>query len=524
MKKKQSLLISFSLIICLLILSIQVVYINANNQNHAATNYNSPFDLAYSPDGHYLTVSNSTANTLDVIDLNQNIISDRIVLQGEPRGVIWHQDVIFVAEYQTGSIIMVDSDTREIRERFQIGKNLVDVKLVKNKLFVSDYGADQLLVLDLITKAINKIDVPANPYYIAVTPQKNYVLVSQLTPEENQAGTTQIATLTIIDANTETVLITLELPFGSSNIRNIQVSNDGKWAYIAHTIGKTNLPVTHITKGWVNTNAISIINLVDMERYATFLLDRISEGAANPWGLAISDDDQNLWVNISGTHQVLKLDLQMLHALIAGKGPEFRDANARNMLYRSKANFDLPYSDVWFKIKDDPANRYLLENDLGALWGAGIIEKIDLPGQGLRGIEISPDNTRIATGAYYSGDIFILDTKTNQPIQVISLGDITEETNIRIGERLFHDATLAQQNWLSCATCHPNGESDGLKWDLPDGQLGNPVATKSLNEAYANYGEDLTENIRGAFWVEMITQPSDEDVAALASYIESLAE
>ena len=88
---------------------------------------------------------------------------------------------------------------------------------------------------------------------------------------------------------------------------------------------KTNLPLTHITKGWVATNAITVIDLDQLERHVTFLLDRISEGAANPWGLAISGDGQTLWVSISGVHQVLKLDMEHLHWLITGEGPSFRE-------------------------------------------------------------------------------------------------------------------------------------------------------------------------------------------------------
>ena len=150
--------------------------------------------------------------------------------------------------------------------------------------------------------------------------------------------------------------------------------------------------------------------------------------------------------------------------------------------------------------------------------------KIQLPGYGPRGIALSPDNSRIAVGAYYSGEVFIIDSETNAVIQTIALGEQAPETFIRRGERLFHDATLSQQGWLSCATCHPGGGADGLRWDLPDGRFGDPVSTKPLNNAYQNYGEDLRSNIRGAYWVDMIAQPKDEDVEAIFHYIVSLAD
>lgn len=149
--------------------------------------------------------------------------------------------------------------------------------------------------------------------------------------------------------------------------------------------------------------------------------------------------------------------------------------------------------------------------------------KIQLPGYGPRGIALSPDNSRIAVGAYYSGEVYILDAETNEVVQVIALGEPVPETFARRGERLFNDATLSQQGWLSCATCHPGGRNDGLRWDLPDGKFGDPVRTLSLNNAYEKYGENLRKNIRDAYWVELITQPRDEDVEAMFYYIMSLA-
>ena len=44
-------------------------------------------------------------------------------------------------------------------------------------------------------------------------------------------------------------------------IRQTAVSPDGKWAYAVHTVGRTTLPATQLDRGWVNTNALSIIDL-----------------------------------------------------------------------------------------------------------------------------------------------------------------------------------------------------------------------------------------------------------------------
>lgn len=41
----------------------------------------------------------------------------------------------------------------------------------------------------------------------------------------------------------------------------------------------------------------------------------------------------------------------------------------------------------------------------------------------------------------------------------------------RLGERIFHasgDPRMSRDGYLSCATCHPDGEGDGLTWDFTD--------------------------------------------------------
>ena len=267
-----------------------------------------------------------------------------------------------------GTTAVIDWDTYKVIKRYQTGSNPTDLTVFDNKLLVTEFNEAKLYLIDLDTAKTIAVETKANPYSITVSPNGSYALIGHLAPDEEDPEKilTAAASVSVVDLSAAAVSKEINLPHGASNLRKITISHDGRWAYVTHTLGKTNLPLTHITKGWVNTNAVTIIDLDKQERYVTFLLDRISEGAANPWGTAISGDGQTLWVSISGVHQVVKLDLEHLHWLLAGEGPEFRDDLARNMIYRSKAEFDRPYSDVWFKIKDDPKNLELLQNDLGA--------------------------------------------------------------------------------------------------------------------------------------------------------------
>lgn len=476
----------FIILLCVAFMITQTIgFIFVPKTIHAqeTETYNSPFEVEYSPDGSLIAVTNATKGQLHIIHASEGTISRTVQLNGEPRGLAWCDNLIYVAEYGARTVAEVNSDNGEVIRRFNAGPKSVDVAVASGgqKLVVTDFGLNKVSIINLSTGSnVADVDVNNYPFFVESTTDGRYAIVGHMLPSgyANEPGLA--CTITFVDVENPGIIKNISLPRGSKNVRDVKVSPDGKWAYVAHTIGKTHLPTTHITKGWVSTNVVSIIDVEQQDIYTTFLLDRMMEGAADPWGLAISQDGSTLWVSIAGTHQVLKLDMQFLHYLMAGNGPSFSSDVARNMRFRSKASYDRPYSDVWLQIKDDPASLDILKYDLGALWGADIMEKIQLPGQGPRGISASPDGNSVAVGAYYTGEVYVLDAVTNDIDQTISLGEQAKEDSVRRGERIFHDGTLSQQGWLSCATCHPEGRSDGNNWDTPDDGIGNPKNTKSI--------------------------------------------
>ncbi len=97
MKKQQWFLLKPSLLIGLLVFTLLIVQISRGESNIIAGSadapvYHSPFDLAYSPDGKYLAVSNATAASLDVIELGKSSVAWQVALNGQPRGLAWHEN------------------------------------------------------------------------------------------------------------------------------------------------------------------------------------------------------------------------------------------------------------------------------------------------------------------------------------------------------------------------------------------------------------------------------------------------
>jgi cytochrome c peroxidase len=138
--------------------------------------------------------------------------------------------------------------------------------------------------------------------------------------------------------------------------------------------------------------------------------------------------------------------------------------------------------------------------------------------------------------AWYTADAFddtvtVLDGPTGVFRATIRLGPRPDPDAAERGERLFHDARLSHDGWMSCHSCHTDGRSNGQLADtLGDGSFGAPKRVPSLLGvgATAPWGwlgnfERLEDQVRKS--VESTMQgkpPTDAQVADLTAFLRSL--
>ena len=417
--------------------------------------YRSPFDLAFAPGDETLAVSDRTAGRLYLLDTHAGPVGANAIreieLRGKPTGVAWEGDgKIVVSEYDAGTVARVNAKTGEVLGRFVVGPKPLGVAVASRKglLVVCDYGLHLVCIVDLKTgKERSRTVCGKHPYFVAVTPDERMSVVGNLLPAGPATDPASSAVISLIDLDSGRNVKNVPLPGSSSNVRQVRVSADGRWAYVAHTQGRTTLPTTQVERGWVNTNALSILDLSAKEWYATVLLDTINEGAADPWGIAVAPDGRTAWVTLAGVQQIARIELAKLHELLAG---------------------------------NDPGRRRALAYDLSALYAAGLLSRVTVAAQGPRGLALSAAGTQLAVAGYYSGEVLFLDPNRCRVIRTVSLGPGPEVDTVRRGEFVFHDARHCFQHWLSCSTCHPDGRADGMNWDLVNDGLGNPKNARSL--------------------------------------------
>jgi mono/diheme cytochrome c family protein len=276
------------------------------------------------------------------------------------------------------------------------------------------------------------------------------------------------------------------------------------------------VPTTQLERGWINTNAISIIDAGRKRLIETVLLDDVDSGAANPWGLACTSDSKYLCVTHAGTHELSVIDisamLEKINSYNKKAGRRIQD------FFGGGYTANDPSS-------EKPSN---IPNELSFLYG--IRKRIKLPGKGPRAVTTIGSIAYVAE--YFTDSLTIVDISTNsgpKPTS-IALGPETEMSTIRKGQMLFNSAELCFQGWQSCASCHPsNARSDALNWDLLNDGLGNPKNTKSLLLAHQTPPAMITgirENAEiavraGITHIQFAVRPEEEAVA-IDEYLKSL--
>jgi cytochrome c peroxidase len=389
-------------------------------------------------------------------------------------------------------------------------------------LVVANTVTNDLSVVDLATgKEKGRIRLPREPYFVAVTPDETLAVVGNLLPAGRADDPQNGAAVSLVDLASMKSVADVRLPGGSTGVRGVAVSPDGKWAYAVHTVGRTTLPTTQLERGWVNTNAFTIIDLGAKAAEATLLLDRLSEGAADPWGVVLAKDGKTMWVSLAGVHQVARVDLGGLHALLKGEGPLAQPPADKSVK---------PVPDTWVEIKKDPAKRKFLVNDLAALYAAGLLDRMPLAGKGPRGIDLAPDGKTLAVAMYYTASVILADPQTGKASGAIRLGPDGMTDPARRGEQVFHDATYCFQHWLSCATCHPeDARVDGLNWDLLNDGIGNPKNARSLLQVDKR-SPVMSHGVRASMEVAVVAgfkyiqfhEPQPDEIEVIQAYLRSL--
>lgn len=494
----------------LLVLSALTLIGSSNAASDASKfdGFLSPAELVAAPASNRLYIALETANRIAVFDTTSNSIANTFDLPASPSGLALSSDgskLFVTTKAPDGSICVINTADGSIHHTIPAGHFPCAPVLSpdENKIYICNRFQNSVAFFDLAAKQKTKtVPVGREPAAAALTRDGKHLLVANSLPK-GPAHSGYISTsVSIIDIASAKVAANIELGNGTTNARGICISPDGKYAYVTHILGRYWNPTTQLERGWMNTNAMSIIDIADMKLLNTVLLDEIDSGAANPWGVVCTPDGKYICIAHAGTHEISLIDRSALHKKLQSSAA-------------SKTASDYPSSYIG------------VPNDLSFL--VELRKKIKLPGNGPRRLVII--GTKLYITEYFTDSLAVvnIDPGVFHTPQSIPLGPAKPLTLARKGQMLFNDASLCFQNWQSCATCHPNGRADGLNWDLLNDGIGNPKQTRSMLLAHKT-PPAMVSGIRdtaeaavrsGIKFIQFVQRP-ESDAAAIDEYLKSL--
>ena len=115
--------------------------------------------------------------------------------------------------------------------------------------------------------------------------------------------------------------------------------------------------------------------------------------------------------------------------------------------------------------------------------------------RGPRALALHPAEQNLYVLNRLSNSISVLDLQRGTQIQEVEMQDPTPQ-EVREGRGYLFDAKLSGNGTVSCASCHIDGDRDGLAWELgdPGGELFNDG---SANPLHPMKGPLMTQTLRG---------------------------
>jgi YVTN family beta-propeller protein len=504
----------------LLAILISTILINASGVGSETLVYRSPECVVASHDGQKIYVSDRTANCIVAINASTGKKLTEWPVSEEPTGLALSIDgkTLYVAARNSGTVVAIDTSSGKTLQSVSVGVRPMNLALGNKtgRLYVCNKASNDVSIIDVQTfREVSRVPVGREPCFAALTPDESSLVITNSLPSDSSNAAITAGTVNIIDTKTLHV-DTIKLCNGATNLRGIVVDPTGAQAYCVHTASRFHLPTSQLDRGWMNTSGLSIIDLKSKKLITTVLLDSVDRGATDPYGLARSHDGSQLFVSLAGTHEVQVVDIRRLNELLKGNLPDLPE----------KAGD--PSTDIWRRIKENPEVKCELINDLGAMDCMSLLHRIPSGGNSPRGICVDPKENRLYVTNYFSGSVTSIDIKTGESV-AINVGIQPQENQTRKGERIFHDASICYQNWQSCATCHPEGRSDGLRWDLLNDGIGNPKKTRSLVRSFdtspvmsMGVRSDAKIAVHAGFRFILFNESTKDDIEAVEAYLRNL--
>jgi MYXO-CTERM domain-containing protein len=388
--------------------------------------------IALSPDEAAVGVANPDSGTVSIVTLESGEVTE-IEVGGRPLTVAWSDDgqTLWSACADDRSLWAIDTATGQASATALGVAPWGVVPLVDGRLLVSAPAAGSVLVIDGEDVAL--VETAPEPHALAVDSAGALAWVTHFRTTDRELGRVSVIDL-------ETLDVVAEVPLGEDPGPDTASSGRG----FPNLLGSAVMTPagdrvwvgglkSNTSRGeWLDGNPLTPRNRV---RGAMFPLDPLRHTEVMARRLDTNDADSVAAIAFSPLGRFAYLVHQ-------GAG--------------TLSVYDLPKA-------------ALVEPGAGDT--ATFETRIEL-GHAPNGIAITADGTRAYVRNELSRDVMVIDLSLPSAAAVIETIIVTQEplpAELLLGKQLFHRSRApehADQNYIACASCHPDGGNDGRTWDF----------------------------------------------------------
>lgn len=371
---------------------------------------NSLIDI--SADGALLATANRDNGTVSVVDLAQGKVLHEIPVGHKPEGVSFlggsHQ--LAATVYADDAVVIVDADAGKVLRTVSVLDEPYGVVSTRDgsKAYATLEYPGQVVEIDPQSGTVLRtFQIGAFPRGIALSADESRLYVTEYLT----------AAVLAIDIAAGKVIDRWQGAASENLARQIALHPARPKAYVPHIRSRVN-----VNRG--EGSVVPFVSVIDtppgegrqrkpipMDSFAsTFVV-------ANPWELALSPDGSQLCAVFAGTN-----DMYLCAVL---------DDNYRELAFRKVVNL----------------------------------------GKNPRAVKYAPDGRTLVVYNTLDFNVVLLDAETLKPRQTIAVCQNPLGEDVLRGKVLFYSALepMVGRRWISCASCHPDGDADGRTWQNPEG-------------------------------------------------------
>jgi DNA-binding beta-propeller fold protein YncE len=438
-------------------------------------NFESPHvhPLALTPDGTRLLAVNTPDARLSVFDITSGEphLLLEIPVGLEPVSVAAESDThAWVVNHVSDSVSRVDLVTGNVVRTFATGDEPADVVFASGKAFVSVSQRDQVLIYDLANLDAAPVTVPlagSDPQALArnLSGTRVYVAVFE------SGNRTSIASVDDVRAHGG---LPPPNPAGRPDVGLILQWTDGVWR-------------AENGVGYADTHAFTLADhdLAVLDATVAVPVPSYADGLGTLMhNVAVHPTSGDVWAPhtelLNGTRfeplvrgRFARTRLAIVPAALPATGT-IRDLNPH-------IRYDLPGSPAEIAQSLSQPGGIVFEAGGGTAYmpalGSDLIAVLDSQGQvvdritvagGPTGVVLDAARRRLYVSRRFDNALAVVDVDARVVLRTTAIGWDPSPASVRNGRRFLYDARFSAHGDVACATCHAQGASDGLSWDLGD--------------------------------------------------------